>query len=374
LSHEKWVNTYYLHEISNQTAHSIPNLTKPPLLKHHYSDSRGLRFFTTLVIFPRKCETNNQHTSRFFALPDVYRFGFNGKELDTEGMGGGSSTYDYGFRIYNAALGKFLSVDPLYKDYPDLTTFQFASNCPLSCIDLDGLEAKLSTFGAGLGSHPDGTKNPKEKHEAQFKREAAMDVVWKNAENAYSVNTGEKLLSVLSQATKNEGSIEYLSIFSHASNVNIILDNGQYGKHSVGTNDWSGYSRMSTDQLFSNSEIKFAPNALVVFGGCNAGRRTGTKDVRQPGSIARNITEKYGVATIGADGSTYPTKGNKRKADFNFYLFYKDESNTVQQVGLGKILDDSAIKAAKAILETLNQPKDATNTESENGASPSDAE
>ena len=28
---------------------------------------------------------------------EKYRFGFNGKEEDTEGMGGGGSTYDYGF-------------------------------------------------------------------------------------------------------------------------------------------------------------------------------------------------------------------------------------------------------------------------------------
>jgi RHS repeat-associated protein len=43
-------------------------------------------------------------------------------------MGGGGSTYDYGFRIYNAQLGKFLSVDPLTKKFPMLTPYQFASN------------------------------------------------------------------------------------------------------------------------------------------------------------------------------------------------------------------------------------------------------
>jgi len=69
-----------------------------------------------------------------------YRFGFNGKELDAEGMGGGSSTYDYGFRIYNAALGKFLSVDPLYKDFPWYSPYQFAGDKPIWAIDLDGLE------------------------------------------------------------------------------------------------------------------------------------------------------------------------------------------------------------------------------------------
>jgi RHS repeat-associated protein len=71
-----------------------------------------------------------------------YRYGFNGKEIDkgSEGMGGGGSTYDYGFRIYNPSLGKFLSVDPLTASYPWYTPYQFAGNKPINCIDLDGLE------------------------------------------------------------------------------------------------------------------------------------------------------------------------------------------------------------------------------------------
>ncbi|MGB0526061.1 MAG: RHS repeat domain-containing protein [Flammeovirgaceae bacterium] len=70
---------------------------------------------------------------------DYYRFGFNGKENDRE-WGTGGLTQDYGFRLYNPALGKFLSVDPLAPEYPELTTYQFASNRPIDGIDLDGLE------------------------------------------------------------------------------------------------------------------------------------------------------------------------------------------------------------------------------------------
>jgi RHS repeat-associated protein len=71
-----------------------------------------------------------------------YRFGFNGKEIDKgdEGMGGGGSTYDYGFRIYNPSIGKFLSVDPLFQSYPWFTPYQFAGNGPILNIDVDGLE------------------------------------------------------------------------------------------------------------------------------------------------------------------------------------------------------------------------------------------
>ena len=77
-----------------------------------------------------------------------YRYGFNGKEIDKgdEGMGGGGSTYDYGFRIYNPSIGKFLSVDPLTASYPWYTPYQFAGNMPIWAIDLDGLEEKYVTF------------------------------------------------------------------------------------------------------------------------------------------------------------------------------------------------------------------------------------
>jgi RHS repeat-associated protein len=72
----------------------------------------------------------------------AYRYGFNGKENDPESSGDGNQ-YDYGFRIYNSRLGRFLSVDPLTKEYPWYTPYQFAGNKPIISIDLDGLEEKI---------------------------------------------------------------------------------------------------------------------------------------------------------------------------------------------------------------------------------------
>jgi RHS repeat-associated protein len=66
-----------------------------------------------------------------------YRYGFNGKENDKDA---GEGIQDYGMRIYSERLGRFLSVDPISKKYPELTPYQFASNRPLDGIDLDGLE------------------------------------------------------------------------------------------------------------------------------------------------------------------------------------------------------------------------------------------
>ncbi|WPQ60127.1 RHS repeat-associated core domain-containing protein [Chitinophaga sancti] len=68
-----------------------------------------------------------------------YRYGFNGKENDNEVKGEGNEQ-DYGMRVYDPRLGRFLSVDPLFESYPYYTPYQFAGDNPIKYIDLDGLE------------------------------------------------------------------------------------------------------------------------------------------------------------------------------------------------------------------------------------------
>jgi hypothetical protein len=72
---------------------------------------------------------------RKYSSISQYRYGFNGKEKDNDPV-----QYDYGFRIYDPRLGRFLSTDPLIKNYPMFTPYQYASNTPIQAIDLDGLE------------------------------------------------------------------------------------------------------------------------------------------------------------------------------------------------------------------------------------------
>ncbi len=74
-------------------------------------------------------------------LSGGYRYGFNGKENDNEVKGEGNQQ-DYGMRICDGRIGKFLSVDPITSSYPMLTPYQFSSNRPIDGIDLDGLEYK----------------------------------------------------------------------------------------------------------------------------------------------------------------------------------------------------------------------------------------
>jgi len=66
-----------------------------------------------------------------------YRFGFNGKEKDDEIKGTGNSL-DFGARIYDPRTGRWLSIDPLFKNYPNLSSYNFCANNPICFLDING--------------------------------------------------------------------------------------------------------------------------------------------------------------------------------------------------------------------------------------------
>jgi RHS repeat-associated protein len=66
-----------------------------------------------------------------------YKHGFNGMEKDDEVKGEGNSL-DFGARIYDSRLGRFLSTDPLFKDFASFSPYVFAQNNPIALIDKNG--------------------------------------------------------------------------------------------------------------------------------------------------------------------------------------------------------------------------------------------
>lgn len=62
------------------------------------------------------------------------RYGFNGMEKDDEVKGGGNSL-DFGARIYDSRVGRFLIVDPKAKEFPEVSNYSFADNSPIFYID-----------------------------------------------------------------------------------------------------------------------------------------------------------------------------------------------------------------------------------------------
>ena len=73
---------------------------------------------------------------RTFAAQD-YTYGFNGMEKDDE-MNGEGNSYNFGARLYDTRIGRWLAVDPLTDKYPNLSPYNFVSNKPIIAVDIDG--------------------------------------------------------------------------------------------------------------------------------------------------------------------------------------------------------------------------------------------
>jgi RHS repeat-associated protein len=86
----------------------------------------------------------SQMPGRKFSQPNSsYRYGFNGKENDNST---GEGNLDFEARIYDARLGRFLSVDPMYRNFPHQSPFVFADNSPIALIDFKGMSGEPPTL------------------------------------------------------------------------------------------------------------------------------------------------------------------------------------------------------------------------------------
>ena len=66
-----------------------------------------------------------------------YRYGFNGKEKDGEIA---KDNYDFGARIYDGRIGRWMSVDPYRFKNPDVSPFKAFNNSPIIFVDPDGMD------------------------------------------------------------------------------------------------------------------------------------------------------------------------------------------------------------------------------------------
>ncbi|MCU0319936.1 MAG: hypothetical protein MUE88_07640, partial [Flavobacteriales bacterium] len=95
------------------------------------------------VIYINNWPANSELTSSTdLAVLQVssYAYGFNGKRKDNEIYGSEGTAYDYGMRMHDPRVGRFLSLDPLQTSFPWWTPYQFAGNTPIQAVDLDGKE------------------------------------------------------------------------------------------------------------------------------------------------------------------------------------------------------------------------------------------
>ena len=82
---------------------------------------------------------------------DTQRFKYNGKELDRMH---GLDLYDYSARHYDAAIGRFTTVDPLAEEEPGISPYAYCGGNPVNRVDQDG-RIWTNIVGAVVGAATD---------------------------------------------------------------------------------------------------------------------------------------------------------------------------------------------------------------------------
>ena len=255
---------------------------------------------------------------------DKYRYGFNGKEKDKDISEGGQ---DYGMRISDNRLGRFLSVDPITAKYPELTPYQFASNTPIQASDLDGLEADFSKG-----------KMPKQEYIPGIPKLFQIETFQHNV-TAATVN------SIIQ--TAEDG-------------VNVFNDKGRkqvFLKVAQAADSWNKFSQLPIDHQFAIIKNYFSnvDNIENFLGGLIAGEivTVGISNLpalfKTMGSIPRRIFNAFkgaspfeGLGQLRAPAIT-PGIGETNLLDYSTKWFGSRKVSKFSNVLIGKV-DEAATK------------------------------
>jgi RHS repeat-associated protein len=140
-------------ELSNHLGNVLTTLTDKKLQQGKASPNESeLDYFTVDVASATDYYPGGmQMPGRKYNSGSAYRYGFNGKENDNEVKGEGNQQ-DYGLRIYDPRLVRFLSVDPLTAEYPWNSSYAFAENDLIRSIDVEGAEKHVQTFAYAVSN------------------------------------------------------------------------------------------------------------------------------------------------------------------------------------------------------------------------------
>lgn len=249
----------------------------------------------------------------FYTQLKGYRFTFNGMEKVDE-INGSGNALDFGARIYDARLGRWMSVDPLSIKYPDLSPYIYCANNSILFIDPNGKEIIIG----GISYIPPQSRTAeyvkKVAESSSFSQQTfeAMDYIYQQAQNA-KVNKIDDLIN-----SSIKVNIEESTDFGYESAKTGV-------RFSDGTPSSPGAARgeAAKDQSIF---IKFNPKAGLVF-----------KNDKKRSSVVGLAHELDHASEANAIILLAQANGNNPAAYMNRAIDYAGDGEEQRAVGEGSL-------------------------------------
>jgi hypothetical protein len=246
-------------------------------------------------------------------------------EKDDEVKGSGNS-YDFGNRVHDSRLGRFLSVDRIYKKTPGNSPYSFASNMVIAAIDFKGDSTHLIIYGAGYlnykykGKAHDNGNNFKLNAEALKKKiesSSTFDPARDEVVIVYAPNT--KRFVEATNKNYPRGKIATMTVFSHGYGYSSTNGTNTGGVSLGGESpneirpDGTVVTQKEADDQLNNYDLRevngntlsqldksnFEPNARITFYGCYIGGSTKWTETQvQNFAFGQKVADYFGGKTV----------------------------------------------------------------------------
>jgi RHS repeat-associated protein len=129
------------YELSNHLGNVLATVSDRKLPTEYLSSSNVDYYSADVLSYSDYYPFGMQMPGRNASTGD-YRYGFQGQETDDE-VTGSESHVSYKYRMHDARLGRFLSLDPLAPQYAHNSPYAFSENRVIDAVELEGLESRI---------------------------------------------------------------------------------------------------------------------------------------------------------------------------------------------------------------------------------------
>jgi RHS repeat-associated protein len=229
---------------------------------------------------------------------DKYRYGFNAMEKDDEVKGVGNS-YNFGARIHDPRLGRFLSMDKFAGKFPFQSPYLFAGNTPIRAIDINGDSTYVIIIGASylnmqsVGMSHDvgrGFKLSAEALALKITSHKDFDPQRDAVVIVYAPSTSKFVEAVNKEY--ESGKIASLTVFSHGTDEGISLGGEIGSMDQLLDYDLREINSVTINQI---NKHNFESTARCTLNSCNTGK--GGKD-----SFAQTLADYLGISVNAFNG------------------------------------------------------------------------